>query len=187
MCPVTFFAFCRQVRWRVWRGCRPSLDFSSGFWAVPDPYGTIPGRNRADQHFFIMRQADAFWTSQEFQNEQNRSKNDTKSENPILRGWDASVTSWMVQGRLKHFSCEFLRFCKTNYHVAERIYHSFAENPHTTDLWSGAIFDESRFDQTAYLPMVAPSPARLVLVKQSRLFRGSEVLRSVNLLSRQSQ
>ena len=74
VCPVTFFAIWRRVRWRVWRGCRPSLDFSSGFWAVPDPYGTIPGRNRAVRHFFIMHQADAFATPQEFQNEQNRQK-----------------------------------------------------------------------------------------------------------------
>ena len=74
VCAVTFFAIWRRVRRRVWRGCRPSLDFSSGFWAVPDPYYTIPGRNRADQLFFIVRQPDAFATPQEFQNGQNRPK-----------------------------------------------------------------------------------------------------------------
>ena len=128
MCAVTLFAIWRRVRWRVWRGCRPSLDFSPGFWAVPDPYGTFPGRNRAVPHFFIMRQADAFWTPREFPNEQNRSKNDTKSKNPSLRGWDTSVTSGIVQGRLKRFSCEFWTFCETNYRVAE--HSAFAENPY---------------------------------------------------------
>ena len=158
VCAVTFFAFCRQVRWRVWRGCRPSLDFSSGFWAVPDPYDTIPGRNRARRLFFFMRQADAFVTPQEFQNEQNRSKNDTKSKNPSLRRWDAPVSSWNVQGRLKRSSCEFLTLLRSTFVV-------FSLKIHTLRICGPVPFSSNRVSIELHTsPTVAPSPARLVLV-----------------------
>ena len=100
---------------------QPSLVLSSGFWAFPDPYYTIPGRNRAARLFFSDFAADAFLTDIFFQNEQNRSKNDTNLKSSILGGWNAPVTSWIVEGRLKRFPCEFWTFCESNYRVAERI------------------------------------------------------------------
>ena len=154
------------------------MDFSPGFWAVPDLCGTIPGRNRARRLFFIMRQADAFARSQDCQNEQNQSKNDTKSKIPIL-GWDASVTSWIVQGRLKRYSCEFWTFYETNYRVAEHTCRIFSEN---LDLWASVIFEQSRFDQTAYLPYGRPQPCQagsssLGLIPNTRLTARSLTLR----------
>ena len=74
VCAVTFFAVWRQVRRQLWRWAPPTPELSSRFWAVPDPYYTIPGRNRAARHFFIINQADAFVSHRYFQNGQNRPK-----------------------------------------------------------------------------------------------------------------
>ena len=116
MCPVTFFAFWRRVRWRVWRACRPSLEFSSGFWAVPDPYCTIPGRNRADQLFFVARQPDAFVSQRESQNVQNRPKSteiSQKLENLTFSQLEHSCNFVDRSGTLEAFSRRVLGTLRT--------------------------------------------------------------------------
>ena len=80
VCAHVFFGLAPSSRTTLERVGQPNLVLSSRFWAFPDPYYTIPGRNRASQLFFIMKQAGTFLTDTLFQNEQNRTKKRYKSQ-----------------------------------------------------------------------------------------------------------